>query len=55
MSFLQEFDKEIKNLILFYREKGYPDVIVNAAVNKDANTQNVSIRLPESRTALREK
>jgi outer membrane protein insertion porin family len=39
----KEFDKDIKNLIRFYRKKGYPDVIVNATVNKDANTQNVSI------------
>jgi outer membrane protein insertion porin family len=41
----KEFDKDIKNLIQFYRGKGYPDVIVNAAVDKDANTQNVSIFL----------
>ncbi|MBW2603095.1 MAG: outer membrane protein assembly factor BamA [Deltaproteobacteria bacterium] len=41
----KEFDKDIKNLILFYRKKGYPDVVVNAGVNKDANTQNVSISL----------
>jgi outer membrane protein insertion porin family len=41
----KEFDKDIKNLIQFYRTKGYPDVIVNADINKDANTQNVSISL----------
>jgi outer membrane protein insertion porin family len=41
----KEFDKDIKNLIQFYRKKGYPEVIVNTAVNKDANTQNVSISL----------
>jgi outer membrane protein insertion porin family len=41
----KEFDKDIKNLIRFYRTKGYPDVVVNPAVNKDANTQNVSISL----------
>jgi outer membrane protein insertion porin family len=41
----KEFDKDIKNLIRFYRTKGYPDVNVNPAVNKDANTQNVSISL----------
>ena len=41
----KEFDKDIKNLIRFYRAKGYPDVVVNPAVNKDANTQNVSISL----------
>jgi len=41
----KEFDKDIKNLIRFYRKNGYPDVVVNPAVNKDANTQNVSISL----------
>lgn len=41
----REFDKDIKNLIRFYRKNGYPDVVVNPAVNKDANTQNVSISL----------
>ena len=39
------FDKDIKNLIRFYRRKGYPDVVVNFVVNKDAKTQNVSISL----------
>ena len=39
------FDKDIKNLIRFYREKGYPDVVVNPTVNKNAETQNVSISL----------
>ena len=41
----EEFDKDVKNLIRFYRKKRYPDVVVNAAVNKDAKTQNVSISL----------
>jgi outer membrane protein insertion porin family len=41
----KEFDKDIKNLILFYRKNGYPDVVVNSDVNKDAKTQNVSISL----------
>ena len=41
----KEFDKDIKNLIQFYRRKGYPDVVVNSIVNKDAKTQNVSIFL----------
>ena len=41
----KEFDKDIKNLIRFYRRKGYPDVVVNFVVNKDAKTQNVSISL----------
>jgi len=41
----KEFDKDIKSLIQFYRAKGYPDVVVNSVVNKDPNTQNVSISL----------
>ena len=41
----KEFDKDIKNLIHFYRKKGYPDVVVSSDVNKDANTQNISISL----------
>ena len=41
----KEFDKDIKRLIRFYRKNRYPDVVVNAAVNKDAKTQNVSISL----------
>jgi len=41
----KEFDKDIKNLIRFYRRKGYPDVVVNSVVNKNAKTQNVSISL----------
>ena len=41
----KEFDKDIKNLIRFYRAKGYPDIVVNPAVNKDASTQSVSISL----------
>jgi outer membrane protein insertion porin family len=41
----KQFNTDINNLIRFYRKKGYPDVVVNAAVNKDAKTQNVSISL----------
>ena len=41
----KELDNDIKNLIQFYREKGYPDVAVNSVVDKDAETQNVSISL----------
>jgi outer membrane protein insertion porin family len=41
----KEFDKDIKNLIQFYRKKGYPDVVVNTVVDKDAKIQNVSISL----------
>ncbi len=41
----KQFDKDIKNLIHFYRKKGYPDVVVSSDVKKDANTQNVSISL----------
>ena len=41
----KEFDKDIKNLIHFYRKKGYPDVVVSSDVKKDAKTQNVSISL----------
>ncbi|MGD2030742.1 MAG: POTRA domain-containing protein, partial [Desulfobacterales bacterium] len=38
-------DQDIKNLIRFYRKKGYPEVAVTSVVNKDANTQNASILL----------
>ena len=41
----KQFDKDIKNLIQFYRGKGYPEVVVSSVVNKDARTQNVSISL----------
>ncbi len=41
----KQFDADIKNLIRFYRKKGYPDVVVNAVINKDTRTQNVSISL----------
>ncbi|MGA7145163.1 MAG: outer membrane protein assembly factor BamA [Desulfobacterales bacterium] len=41
----KDLDNDIKNLILFYRKKGYPDVSVNRVVDKDAQTQNVSIAL----------
>jgi len=36
-------DNDIKDLIRFYREKGYPEVAVTSVVNKDAKTQNLSI------------
>ena len=39
----KELDDDIKNLILFYRKKGYPDVSVNRVVDKDIQTQNVFI------------
>ena len=38
-----EFDKDIQNLIRFYRKKGYPDVVVDSVVKKDAKTQNVAL------------
>ena len=38
-------NQDIKNLIRFYRKKGYPEVAVTSVVNKDAETQNVSIFL----------
>jgi outer membrane protein insertion porin family len=41
----KELDNDIKNLIQFYREKGYPDVVANATVKKDSKTQNVFISL----------
>ena len=41
----KELGNDIKNLIRFYREKGYPDVSVNRTVDKDAKTHNVSISL----------
>jgi len=41
----KEFDKDVKNLIRFYRKEGYPDVVVSSVVQKDANTQNISISL----------
>jgi outer membrane protein insertion porin family len=41
----KQFDKDIKSLIQFYRAKGYPDVVVNTVVNKDAKTQSVFISL----------
>ncbi len=41
----KQFDADIRNLIRFYRKKGYPDVVVNAVINKDTRTQNVSISL----------
>ncbi len=41
----KQFDADIKNLTRFYRKKGYPDVVVNAVVIKDAKTKEVSISL----------
>jgi len=41
----KQLDTDVKNLILFYRKKGYPEVAVNAVVNKDAKTKDVSISL----------
>jgi len=41
----KELNDDIKNLILFYRGKGYPDVAVKHVVNKDAKTHNVFISL----------
>ena len=41
----KELDNDIKNLIRFYRGKGYPDVSVNSVVDKDVDKQNVSILL----------
>ncbi len=41
----KELSDDIKNLILFYRGKGYPDVAVTSVVHKDAETHNVSISL----------
>ena len=41
----KELDDDIKNLILFYRNKGYPDVSLNRVVDKDIQTQNVFITL----------
>jgi outer membrane protein insertion porin family len=38
-------DQDIKDLIRFYREKGYPEVVVTSLVNKDAKAQNASIFL----------
>jgi outer membrane protein insertion porin family len=48
--FMRRFKKktlnqDIKNLIRFYRKKGYPEVVVTSVVNKDAKTQNASIFL----------
>ena len=48
--FMRRFKKkilndDIKDLIRFYRKKGYPEVVITSVVNKDAKTQNVSIFL----------
>ena len=37
------FNKDVQNLIGFYRRKGYPEIVMNSDVNKDAKTQNASI------------
>ncbi len=37
------FYKDIQNLIRFYRRKGYPEIVVNSNVNKDAKIQNAYI------------
>jgi outer membrane protein insertion porin family len=42
---IKTLNKDIKNLIWFYRKKGYPEVVVTSVVNKDAKTQNASIFL----------
>jgi outer membrane protein insertion porin family len=41
----KELNDDIKNIILFYRGKGYPDVAVKHVVNEDAEAQNVFISL----------
>jgi outer membrane protein insertion porin family len=41
----KELSDDIKNLILFYREKGYPDVAVKSVVDKDTENRDVSISL----------
>lgn len=42
---IKTLNQDVKNLIRFYRKKGYPEVVVTSAVNKYAKTQNVSISL----------
>jgi len=37
------FNKDIQNLIRFYRRKGYPEIVVDSDVNKNAKSQNASI------------
>jgi outer membrane protein insertion porin family len=39
----EEFAKDIRKLIQFYRQKGYPDVGVDSVSKKDMNTHTVSI------------
>ena len=41
----EELEKDVIRLIQFYRRKGYPDVVVDSDVNKDAKSQNVYISL----------
>jgi len=42
---IKTLNQDVKNLIRFYREKGYPEVVVTSLVNKDAKAQNASIFL----------
>ena len=42
---IKTLNQDIKNLIRFYRKKGYPEVVLTSVVNKDAKTQNASILL----------
>jgi outer membrane protein insertion porin family len=42
---IKTLNQDIKNLIRLYRKKGYPEVVVNFVVNKDAASQSVSILL----------
>lgn len=41
----KKFNKDIQNLIRFYRQKGYPDVVVNPTVDKKNSTQSVFLTL----------
>lgn len=41
----KKFDKDIQNLIRFYRRKGYPDVVVSSTVDKNSSTQSVFLTL----------
>ena len=39
----EEFDRDIRNLVRFYRKKRYPDVVVKSSVKKDVKTQDVAL------------
>lgn len=39
----KEFAKDIRKLVQFYRQKEYPDVVVDSVVKKDLDTHTVSI------------